>query len=134
MTPDRTTDFDGVLTGELLGSRVLKCHVEAARQAITGLLRDRGPQDTEVSLRAAQNVAGAVLSATDGSQRPDYVIVLRIDSGRLILLGRYRSFQAARKAIERGLPMSGRAGILPVIPYPTPRAATPTRQRNRRSA
>ncbi len=108
----------GVRIGHLVGTRVLKCHREAARAVVVDLLAHLGPDETSVPDDAADRIAAAVLTAEDGNRGPEYVVGLRTPGDALLIFGRYRTYRAATRVLERGLPYPGRARILPVIPYP----------------
>lgn len=110
--------LDGMPIGSLAGTRVLTAHVRAAAAAVAEALADLGPDETSISDAAAARIAAAVLTAEDGNRGPEYVIAIRTPSKRVVLLGRYRTFRAAVRATERGLPVPGRPAILPICPYP----------------
>lgn len=109
---------NGVPIGRLAGTRVLVTHVEAARIAVAAALADLGPDETEISRDTAAGIASAVLTAEDGNRGPEYVVAVRTVSNSLVLLGRYRTFRAAMKVLDGGLPIEGRTAILPICPYP----------------
>lgn len=98
--------------GPLLDIRVLKAHRDAAHEAISEVL------GLEIHPRTAEAIAARILSARD-SDRPRYVVALRLErSGRLVMLGPFANPLAATKAIERGLPFAGKAGIYALAPWP----------------
>lgn len=109
---------NGVPIGGLQGTRVLKAHTDAAQAAVGELLSKLGPEETTVSREAAEAVAAAVLTAEDGNRGPEYVIALRTPRNDLLVFGRYRTYRAAVKAHDHGLPFDGRSGIFPIVPFP----------------
>lgn len=117
MTPPPTY---GLPIGRLAGTRVLVAHIEAARSAVAEALANLGPHETAISRDTAAGIAAAVLTAEDGSRSrgPEYVIALRTPRSDLLVFGRYRTFRAALKVLESGLPLEGRAAVLPICPYP----------------
>jgi hypothetical protein len=96
----------------LLDTRVLKAHRDAAHEAISELL------GLEANPRTAEAIASRILSARD-SDRPRYVVVLVLEkSGRSVILGPFANPLAATRAIERGLPLAGKARICALVPWP----------------
>lgn len=98
--------------GPLRDIRVLKAHRDAARDSIEEVL------GIQASREAAEAIAARILSARD-SDRPRYVVVLVLEnSRRLVTLGPFATPLAATKAIQRGLPLAGKAGIYALVPWP----------------
>lgn len=98
--------------GPLRDIRVLKAHRDAAHEAISECL------GLEIAPRTAEAIAARILAARD-SDRPRYVVVLLLEnSRRLVTLGPFATPLAATKAIERGLPLAGKAGIYALAPWP----------------
>lgn len=96
----------------MLDTRVLKHHREAAVNAVRDLL------GIEIEDQAAEQLAARILTAGDSS-RPRYVVALRLEnSGRLVTFGPFANPLAASKAIDRGLPMAGKAGLYALVPWP----------------
>jgi hypothetical protein len=98
--------------GPLRDTRVLKAHREAAASVIGDLL------GVEVSSETAEAIAAKVLTAGDSS-RPRYIVALRLErSGRLMMLGPFANPLAATKAVQRGLPLAGKARPYALVPWP----------------
>jgi len=96
----------------LLGIRVLKAHRDAAHEAISEFL------GLEIHPRTAEAIAARILSARD-SDRPRYVVLLVLEnSRRSLVFGPFATPLAATKAIERGLPLAGKARICALVPWP----------------
>lgn len=126
MTRSSPADGGPYRVGPLVDTRVLRHHVDAATRAIEDLL------DTEVDRPTAEELVARILSAGDSS-RPRYCIVLVTEGSRSVLtLGPFATPLAAQKAMDRGLPIAGRAGLRALVPWP--RLETAPTAHNRRTA
>lgn len=109
----------GLPDGSPRRSRVRKAHTSAARASVHEALSSLGPDETSITEAQAEAVAEAVITAEDWIRSPDYVVAVLTDiDRRLVLFGPYRTFRAAMKAIEAGMPLAGRAGIYPLVTHP----------------
>ena len=126
MTRPSPADGGPHRVGPMIDTRVLKHHTDAAVRAIGDLL------GIEVDRPTAEELVARILSAGDSS-RPRYCIVLVTEGSRSVLtLGPFATPLAAQKAMDRGLPIAGRAGLRALVPWPR-LEPTPT-TRNRRTA
>lgn len=91
---------------------MLKHHRDAAVSAISEHL------EIEDSTETAEAISASILTAGDSS-RLRYVVALRLQrSGRLVMLGPFANPLAATKAVDRGLPLAGKAGLYALVPWP----------------
>ncbi|MEZ5184291.1 MAG: hypothetical protein R2720_00960 [Candidatus Nanopelagicales bacterium] len=98
--------------GPLLDTRVLKAHCDAAHEAVREFV------GAEIHPKTAEAIAARILSARD-SDRPRYVVVLVLENSRRpLILGPFATPLAATKAVQRGLPLAGKAGIYALVPWP----------------
>jgi hypothetical protein len=111
----------------VVGTRVLKVHVDAAKAALHDHLRDfldrriTGPQLAEL-------IAAAVVTATDGS-KTYYCVGCRLPDGNPMIFGPFATRAAADRAMKAGaLPgiQPGTEGkVFPLLPAgATPRKKT----------